>query len=383
MKHTLAHLVALLLAQFVTSHAATPGADKTKLDIIYKTTAQGPLRLDWTVNGDVEQGKLTLVAGTMIINGTFTSLYQGFAAIPSGARLGGNLTYYESDARFGYFQVNSGGIVAPGNPAVANGVGTITTSWGTNAANVATTTFKTGSIYEWQVGPANATDKVHVLRTTAGSNNNRTLIVEAGMVLKILDAGGTPLATDQLPVFTYNTGVVRTLSLGSVAFDTSDLVSKGWTIGTLALTDDGAGTIYLTGLSKSAGGYSGWAGGAAFTADANGDGVDNGLAWLLGALNPSANALGLLPVQVNDGTYLKLSFQRVNPLAPAKLYVEYGTDLSGWTRLEVPASSGTIGGDIVVVVTPGSPTDSVTVKIPTTHQSASGGLFARLAATEN
>jgi hypothetical protein len=280
MKHTLAHLVALLLAQFVTSHAATPGADKTKLDIIYKTTAQGPLRLDWTVNGDVEQGKLTLVAGTMIINGTFTSLYQGFAA-------------------------------------------------------------------------------------------------------KILDAGGTPLATDQLPVFTYNTGVVRTLSLGSVVFDTSDLVGKGWTIGTLALTNDGAGTIYLTGLSKSAAGYSGWAGGAAFTADANGDGVNNGLAWILGALNPSANALGLLPVPVNDGTYLKLSFQRVNPLAPAKLYVEYGTDLSGWTRLEVPASSGTIGGDIVVVVTPGSPTDSVTVKIPTTHQSASGGLFARLAATEN
>lgn len=46
MKHTLAHLAALLLAQFVASHAATPGTDRTKLDITYKTTAQGPLRLD-------------------------------------------------------------------------------------------------------------------------------------------------------------------------------------------------------------------------------------------------------------------------------------------------------------------------------------------------
>lgn len=46
MKHALAHLAALLLAQFVTAHAATPGSDKTKLDIAYKTTAQGPLRLD-------------------------------------------------------------------------------------------------------------------------------------------------------------------------------------------------------------------------------------------------------------------------------------------------------------------------------------------------
>ena len=46
MKHTLALITMLLLAQFTTSDAAPPGSDKTKLDITYKTTAHGPLRLD-------------------------------------------------------------------------------------------------------------------------------------------------------------------------------------------------------------------------------------------------------------------------------------------------------------------------------------------------
>jgi hypothetical protein len=80
-----------------------------------------------------------------------------------------------------------------------------------------------------------------------------------------------------------------------------------------------------------------------------------------------------------------LHFQRVNPYSPAKLYVQFGNDLSGWTAVEVPATSGTItlpGDDIEVEVDPGSP-DTVTVKVPTSYQSDSGTLFARLSATEN
>jgi len=115
--------------------------------------------------------------------------------------------------------------------------------------------------------------------------------------------------------------------------------------------------------------------------DDNGDGVDNGLAWFLGAANTTDNALGQLPAATTPSGYLQLDFTRENPYSPAKLYVEYGSDLAGWTVLELPASSATIGGDIEVTVTAGPP-DAVTVKIPTTH--ASGGkLFARLSATEN
>jgi autotransporter-associated beta strand protein len=206
---------------------------------------------EWTV-GNIRTGSVRLTGGTLIVNGTMTTMYQGLQAIPSGAKLGGALNYYMNDSRFGPFVVNSGGIVAPGNPAVDGGVGTINVQFNTGQATVGATTFNAGSIYEWQVGPANATDLVHVVRTTVGSNNNRTLTVGA-MNLKILDAGGTPAATDQLPVFTYDTGVVRTLSLDSVVFDTSAL-GAGWNFGSLALTDDGAGIIYLTGLSYITGG---------------------------------------------------------------------------------------------------------------------------------
>ncbi|OYV03801.1 MAG: hypothetical protein CFE26_20250, partial [Verrucomicrobiales bacterium VVV1] len=41
--------------------------------------------------------------------------------------------------------------------------------------------------------------------------------------------------------------------------------------------------------------YLAWSGGAAADADSNGDGIQNGVAWALGALNPTANAPGLLP----------------------------------------------------------------------------------------
>jgi len=198
----------------------------------------------WTL-GNVTAGRIWLDGGTMIINGTFSSTYVGLATFASGVRLGGNLTYSMGASNYGQFIVGSGSIVAPGNPAVANGVGTVTVEYVTGNATVGQTTFNTGSIYEWQIGPANVTDKVHVKRTVTATNNNRTLTVGA-MVLKIKDAGGTPKATDKLTVFTYDANVVRTLSLASVVCDTSALVG-GWT-GTPSLVDDNNGTIYLTGL---------------------------------------------------------------------------------------------------------------------------------------
>ena len=49
--------------------------------------------------------------------------------------------------------------------------------------------------------------------------------------------------------------------------------------------------------------YGDWAtGGEPFDGDSNGDGVDNGLAFLLGAANPSENAIDKLPVVTKDGS---------------------------------------------------------------------------------
>jgi hypothetical protein len=94
--------------------------------------------------------------------------------------------------------------------------------------------------------------------------------------------------------------------------------------------------------------------------------------------------LGKLPTVATPTGFLTLDFDRVNPFGSAKLYVEYGNDLVGWTKLEIPSGSGIIGGDIEVTVnSPGSPApDDVLIKIPTSHESPGGKLFARLSATE-
>jgi hypothetical protein len=209
--------------------------------------------------------------------------------------------------------------------------------------------------------------------------------------------------------------VLKSFYLNGVLVGTrSDGVWDGWTLDNLMLGNcsqgigwDGPNTtikinearifhfaegrfhpsLLLTGPTPGGGGgspYSTWAGGQAFTDDLNGDGVDNGMAWILGAANANANLDGLLPVPGAEGG-LTMHFHRVNPMGTAHLYVEYSSDLGDgdpWHSEEIPAASGTIGGDIGVVVVPGSPTDDVTITIPASHGSA-GDLYGRLKAVEN
>ena len=148
---------------------------------------------------------------------------------------------------------------------------------------------------------------------------------------------------------------------------------------TAALLDDTTLTV------NPASGYATWAGAAAFTDDANSDGIANGLAWLFGAASP--NDPVTLPAAARESGFLTLHFNRVSDQGSAKLYVVYSNDLTTWsTPAEIPAASGSVDDIEVVVVAaspPVSPHDTVTVKIPTTHASASGKLFARLQATEN
>jgi len=146
----------------------------------------------------------------------------------------------------------------------------------------------------------------------------------------------------------------------------------------------GALDAYLTGSGvftiTTATAFETWAGGELFEDDTNGDGVDNGLAWILGAADPNADALSLLPVPVESSGELSMSFPVVDPIAPAQLFIEYSTDLgasAGWTSVEVPAASGTVD-DLVFVIGGGT----VSVTIPAT-EALDGKLFSRLNAIEN
>ena len=156
----------------------------------------------------------------------------------------------------------------------------------------------------------------------------------------------------------------------------------------LTLTvNDGAGhtgstTIATINPAQSA--YETWAvGGVAFDADANGDGVKNGLAWLLGAANPSENALNKLPQASRNGTYLRLTFRclKSTKRGTAQLKVQSSSDLGAsdpWTSHEaaVPDADGTVNG-VVFDTTDDGDFINVIADIP----AAGANGFGRLQAT--
>ena len=137
--------------------------------------------------------------------------------------------------------------------------------------------------------------------------------------------------------------------------------------------------------------YQAWSGGVAFGGDANNDGVANGLAWLLGATNLSANATGLLPVPIREAGKLVLTFRCLKTAyrGAAVLKVRYSNDLGQadpWTSHEavVPDVDSTVGG-VFFDTTPDADPAFINVRaeIPASAASPAGRLFGRLYFTEN
>ena len=71
---------------------------------------------------------------------------------------------------------------------------------------------------------------------------------------------------------------------------------------------------------------------AAFDADANGDGIANGLAFFLGAENATDDARGLLPTWSALLDEIVMTFRRSDDAAPiVQSAVEYSTTLDAWS----------------------------------------------------
>ncbi|RLS52181.1 MAG: tandem-95 repeat protein [Planctomycetota bacterium] len=126
--------------------------------------------------------------------------------------------------------------------------------------------------------------------------------------------------------------------------------------------------------------YGTWSGGAAFADDANNDGVDNGMAWLLGAEDPSENAAGKLPKATRNGNNLRLTFRCLKSTmrGGVVLKVQTSADLGltdPWTNHEtaVPDADGTVNG-VVFDTTDDGDYVNVVADIP----APGSGLFARL-----
>lgn len=133
--------------------------------------------------------------------------------------------------------------------------------------------------------------------------------------------------------------------------------------------------------------YNIWTAGGAFGADANGDGIANGLAWLLGAYDVNEDATSLLPVTEENSGALKLTFITLdsNARGAASVKVQYSKDLGVgdiWANheTEVPDVTSNVNGiDFVIdAAAIGGGYIVVEATIPASAASPGTKLFARV-----
>ena len=148
----------------------------------------------------------------------------------------------------------------------------------------------------------------------------------------------------------------------------------------LTLTvSDGASHTGSTTIATIQTQYAAWSGGAGFGADANGDGVANGLAWVLGAANPNENAISLLPTLSTSGGNMTFTFKRsqASISTDTAVIIEVGTSLGTWPANYIVGAytAGSSAGVTVSKNTPNAGTDTVTLSVA---QAPDAQKFARL-----
>lgn len=280
---------------------------------------------------------------------------------------------------------NGGSMLFDGTTAtIANGV-TLA-----GAAATLTATGTDSSVTGVVAGSALVKDGAAKLTlNTEPTYSGDTTISEGTLALTVANSGNDASTVSIASGAFLELGIGVADTVDKLYLDGAQVASGTWGSSTsgAAHPDDthfaGAGVLNVTSGTVSMTPYQTWSGGAVFTADANGDGYSNGLAWILGAASTTANVCRLLPAPGKEASYLTLQFQRVHTLGSAKLYLQYSNDLNNldpWHTIDLVA--GPLG-DVVMDVDPGVGLDDVTLKIPTSHASASGTLLGRLHATEN
>ncbi len=118
------------------------------------------------------------------------------------------------------------------------------------------------------------------------------------------------------------------------------------------------------------------------TGDPDKDGIPNLLEFVLNG-DPSTANTAILPSLVVTATDYEFTFsRRDDSLSPETTQVfQYGTDLSTWTSIIIPASSQVVDA-ATVTVTDGSPADTVKISIPKSTVAPETKLFGRLQVTK-
>ncbi|MDB6077041.1 MAG: hypothetical protein JWO82_788 [Akkermansiaceae bacterium] len=261
----------------------------------------------------------------------------------------------------------------PGSISAAEGWGRIAAVWNPAVANdyQQDTLVTLGSAHFSAGSPGGGVWEALINANTGSIHQDLNTTVKAGDTVSVTFYGGrgrVELPTPAGGVF--NASFLVGSTRYSMPVDTTLLANDSWQSYTLTRTVTNAGPLSLEFAAVSgdpwldnisnvtvipATAYSNWssgtagvpAGQAGFTADANNDGVSNGIQWLLGGSSPLADGLALLPTRtVNADGSLSFSFNCLNPAVwgTASLDLQYSNDLSNWTSSTVPSTGGTVNG---------------------------------------
>lgn len=300
-------------------------------------------------------GAITLNGGTFLVNGTSTT---GTVTV-NGGTLGGSGTITND------VTVAAAGSLAPGASA-----GTLTIGGLDISAQAADGAGK----LKFELGANTAaSDQIAVTGTlTTGGN-----LGFSDFSFSSLAGGPQNVAYTLITTGTDPTGTLDETNLtGPIGIGGTGTLSISGNSIVLTVTGLGAGDPYAS-----------WAGAEAFNGDANDDGVSNGLAWLLGAGDPDANALDLLPESSESSGDLVLVFDCLPGAGrgDAVLTVQYSDDLDGWAGTVVPGTVGTFTDGVVdFTITDPAPEGGllrVVATIPAA-EAAPGKLFGRLQAVK-
>ncbi len=192
-------------------------------------------------------------------------------------------------------------------------------------------------------------------------NGGTLLITGAAQSTSAITFGGGSLGLDIATPVTAASATVNftgqtVLVTGTPTLASHTLLTAGSITGTPTLAVPISGyTLQVVSnqlrlVAGSANPYDTWAGpGVAFDADANNDGVDNGMAWVLGAATPAENALNKLPVATRNGANLRLNFRclKSTKRGGVVLKVQSSNDMgvsNPWTSIEaaVPDTDSTV-----------------------------------------
>lgn len=292
----------------------------------------GPLT--WTLSGNNTYTDTTVVSeGKLLVNGN-QGLAGGAVSVASGATLGGTGTIG------GNITTVAGSTLAPGTS-----IGTLTTIAPVIVGgSLAIEVDATGSDRLTVGGTLDISAATLDITALAAPAQTAYVIASYG-VLSGTFAGVTGMPSGYVLNYNYN-------GLGQIA---------------LVQGTDAYGSFETTnGIS-----------GAGSDTDSDGDGIPNGIEFVIGGdpSGPGSASNALLPTSTIDATYLNFEFRRTDDSASYNPFVQYGTNLGGWT-----AAQNGVNGVIVTVDDNfyNATTDRVTVRIPRSLASPDTKLFARL-----